>query len=192
MLALAWAVEEPARVERAIAVAAPLQFSDRERQALRNAAATVRSDPAWCLGDYARYGVEPLLGMAMALRGWSAIVAGRGAWLPWLLPGYLAEAGRFEANHYLYMLDLHAGYELTGPYSTPDAAFRRVRAEVTLIGFDDDRFVTPTELRAGRDALRVAGVRADLEVVAGTHGHLSALYDLDALAPALRRALARP
>jgi homoserine O-acetyltransferase len=191
MLALAWAVEYPAFVERAISVSGPTTFSATDRQAFRNAAATVRADPYWLFGDYARYGVEPLWGMAMALRGWSAIVAGQGYTLAYDWPNYLREAERFEPNHYLVNLDLHATYDLSGPFGSPDAAFRRVRARVTLIGFDDDDFVEPSELEDGRDALRAAGVPATFEVLTGSRGHLSAIYDQAALAPAIRRALAR-
>lgn len=190
MLALSWAVEYPDFVERAVPVAAPLEFSAQERAGFRSAALAIQADPSWAFGDYARYGTEPLLGVAMALRGLSAIAEGRGWQLPWLLPSYLADARRFDANHYLYTLAIHEGYDLAGPYATREAALQRVRARVVLIGFDDDRFVTPEELAAGRDELAAAGVAVELAIVPGRHGHLSAVEDLDVIAPPLAAALA--
>ena len=189
LLAWQWAVDFPGFVERVVPVAAPLEFTAADRAGFQNAAGAVMSDPAWLLGEYYDAGVEPSWGLAYAMNGLALIASGRG-WEFYLdLPGYLARARRYDANAYLWLARLHRDWDLGLAHGGLVTALRRVRARVTLIGADDDEFITPAELRQASQTLQRAGVRQELRLFGGTHGHLSVLYDLDALAPELEAAL---
>lgn len=189
MVAWQWAVEYPGFVEQVIPVAGPPTFTGSDRVGFRSAGLAVRSDPSWLLGEYYGTGLEPSWGMAHAMYGLSLISAGRGWEFYAAIGSYLQRARRYDANAYLYLVDLHAGWELGRGQGGWPGSLARVRARVTLIGADDDGFVSLAELRAAADELRKAGVRHEVIPFAGTHGHLSVLEDLDALGPALERAL---
>mgnify|MGYP001382287209 CR=1 FL=1 len=189
MLAWQWAVEFPAFVEQAIPVAGPVTFSASDRQGFRNAAAAVMSDPSWLGGAYYDTGLEPSWGLAHAMYGLSMIASGQGWEFYWDISSYLTRMRRYDPNAYLYLADLHAAWDLGQEHGGLSVALQRVRARVSLIGSDDDGFIGPDELREAGAALRQAGVAHEVLLFPGTHGHLSVLEDLDALAPALEHAL---
>jgi homoserine O-acetyltransferase len=189
MLAWQWAVEYPGFLDQVIPVAGPVTFSGADRQGFINAGAAVMSDPSWLGGAYYDTGFEPAWGLAHAMYGLSMIASGEAWDFYWNLGTYLDRVRRYDANAYLDLVGLHATWELGQEHGGLDAALGRVRARVTVIGADDDPFIEPDELRAAGDALRRAGVAHEVVLFPGTHGHLSVLEDLDALAPALEAAL---
>lgn len=189
MIAWQWAIEFPTLMDVVVPVSAPVTFSSLERTGFQNAALTVRADPSWLFGEYARYGSDPSFGVAMAMYGLSDVAQGRAMLLPWLLYTYVQRARQYDANHYLYMLDLHQDYDLGKEHGSRATAFRRVRARVAVVGFDDDEFIKASRLRAAGRELVAAGVRSRVDIVRGTQGHLSTLHDLGSLAPVLRREL---
>lgn len=189
MLAWQWAVEYPTYVEQAIPVAGPVTFTALDRQGFLNAGAAVMSDPAWMYGNYYGTGLEPTWGLAHAMYGLSMISSGEG-WSFYLnLSSYLKHVGRYDPNDYLYMAGLHVDYELGREHGGLDPALRRVQARVSVVGSDDDAFISPDELREATAALTRAGVTNELILFPGTHGHLSVLEDLPVLEGALARAL---
>lgn len=193
MIAWQWAVEFPDYVDLVVAASAPVTFTASQRSGMRSAALAVRSDPQWAFGRYAELGTDPSFGVCMAMRGLSAVVSGpTDAWTFWLnLPTYLADARRYDANHYLYLIDLHVGWDLGSELGSREAAYRRVRARVLVMGSEDDDFVTPDDLR---DVVREAsaeGVQARLVFVPGAHRHLSVLEDAALFGPAIAQELAR-
>ncbi|MCO5166806.1 MAG: alpha/beta fold hydrolase [Planctomycetes bacterium] len=193
MIAWQWAVEFPDFMDLVVPASAPVTFTEAQRAGMRSAALAVRSDPQWAFGGYADAGTDPSFGVAMAMHGLSAIAAGPMAqWRFWLdLPRHLADARRYDANHYLWLLDLHVGWDLGAELGSREAAYRRVRARVLVLGSQDDDFVTPTDLRQATGELQAAGGSARLVLVAGRNGHLSVLEDARLFGPALAQELAR-
>ncbi|MBX3471795.1 MAG: alpha/beta fold hydrolase [Planctomycetes bacterium] len=193
MLAWQWAVEFPDHMDLIVPASAPITFSASQRAGMQAAAAAVRADPQWAFGAYADLGTDPSLGVAMAMQGLSAIAAGPVAqWSFWLnLQRHLADARRFDANHYLSLIDLHLGWDLGSELGSREAAYRRIRARVLVLGSQDDDFVTPALLREATGELQAAGASARLVLVAGRNGHLSVLDDARLFGPALAQELAR-
>lgn len=192
MVAWQWAVEFPDYLDLIVPVAAPVTFSAAERAGMSSAALAITSDPAWLGGEYAAFGVEPVAGVAMALYGLSELTAGRVLTFWWGLPTYVRRAREYEAACYLRLIQLHLGWDLGAELGSRAAALRLMRARAVVVGFDDDEFVTPDELRDAAAELGPAGVRSELVLLPGGHGHLSALEELPQLGPVLRRALAAP
>lgn len=193
MIAWQWAVEFPDFMDLIVPVGAPVTFTSSDRSGMRSAGLAVRSDPQWAFGRYRELGTDPAFGVCMAMRGLSAIVGGStDLWTFWLnLPTYLADARRYDANHYLYLIDLHVGWDLGAELGSREAALRRVRARALILGSEDDDFVTPADLREVAREARAAGVDGRLVLVRGSHGHLSVLEDAALLGPAIAQELAR-
>lgn len=193
MIAWQWAVEFPDFMDLIVAASAPVTFTPSDRSGMRSAAAAVRSDPQWAFGRYLELGTDPSFGVCMAMRGLSAVVSGpTDLWSFWLdLPSYLAEARRYDANHYLALIDLHVGWDLGAALGSRAAAYRRVRARVLVMGSEDDDFVTPAELRAAAREAAAQGVSTRVVLVRGTHGHLSVLDDAALFGPAIAQELGR-
>lgn len=189
MLAWQWAIEYPAFLDVAIPVGAPTRFDSLKRWGFRASQWAIQSDPYWASGDYYSSGFEPDFGVAMALHGLNEIRTGKAFLLPMLLPRYLKDAERFDANHYLRTIELHLAYDLGQEYGSLQAALRRVRSKVIVVGYEDDDFIESDTLRTAKRDLDAAGVRNELVLLQGTEGHLSVLYDLDELAAPLRRSL---
>lgn len=184
MIALQWAVELPDQVQLVVSASGPMTFTAAERAGQVWAAATVTSDPQWMFGEYADRGADPALGLAAALYG------GEGLLLWMNLPQRLATTRELDANHYLWLSELHRRWELGSELGSRAAALRRVRARVVLVGSRDDLYVTPDELRVAARELGAAGVSSRIELVRGRHGHLSVLDDAPLFGPVIAQELA--
>lgn len=218
MQALQWAVDFPDRVERCIAVgAAPLStmglaLNHLQRQAIRN-------DAAWQGGRYAP-DRQPVAGLALAraiamctyksaelFSERFARRADRSGEDPYHLldgrfdiAGYLDYQGqsftqRFDANSYILLSKAMDTFELSRGYESEEAALRRIRAAVLLVGIASDWLFPASDMRGLCErALRV-GVHASYAELSSSHGHDGFLADTELLKPIIRNCLgmsARP
>ena len=190
MIALQYAITYPDDVDLVVPVGAPTRFSDRDVTGYNSSAWAIRSDPYFFGGDYYSSSLEPNFGVANALYGMSALAKGTYAFFLWNIYSYLGEARELDANHYLRILDLHADYELGAEYGDTADAFARIHADIHWIGFLDDDFITPDELREQSREVAAQGAFVTLTLVHGGNGHLSAVNDIDTWEPEIRDAFA--
>jgi homoserine O-acetyltransferase/O-succinyltransferase len=212
MQALSWAVDFPERVERCVAIGvAPLSamglaLNHLQRQAIRN-------DPAWRGGDYAPDQL-PVAGLALA-RGIALcsyksaeLFSERFARRPdrsgedpmssltarYDIAGYLDYQGsiftpRFDANSYLVLSKAMDTFDLAhGNRSATslEAALRRIRARLLLVGISSDWLFPPSDVRALAWAARAAGVKANYAELDSSHGHDGFLAEAEQLAPIIK------
>jgi homoserine O-acetyltransferase len=212
MQALSWAVDFPERIERCIAIgAAPLSamglaLNHLQRQAIRN-------DPAWRGGDYAPDQL-PVAGLALA-RGIALcsyksakLFSERFARRPdrsgedplssltarYDIAGYLDYQGsiftpRFDANSYLVLSKAMDTFDLAhGNRSATslEAALRRIRARLLLVGISSDWLFPASDVRALAWAARAAGVKANYAELDSSHGHDGFLAEAAQLAPIIK------
>ncbi len=212
MQALSWAVDFPERVERCIAIgAAPLSamglaLNHLQRQAILN-------DPAWREGHYA-LDQQPAAGLALA-RGIALcsyksaeLFSERFARRPnrsgedpqssltarYDIAGYLDYQGaiftpRFDANSYLVLSKAMDTFDLAhGDRSEAslEAALRRIRARLLLVGISSDWLFPASDVRALAWAARAAGVKANYAELISSHGHDGFLAEAAQLAPILK------
>ena len=212
MQALSWAVDFPERVERCIAIgAAPLSamglaLNHLQRQAIRN-------DPAWRDGHYA-LDQQPVAGLALAraiaLCSYksSELFSERFARRPdrsgedplssltarYDIAGYLDYQGsiftpRFDANSYLVLSKAMDTFDLAhGNRSATslEAALRRIRARLLLVGISSDWLFPASDVRALAWAARAAGVKANYAELNSSHGHDGFLAEAAQLAPIIK------
>ena len=209
MQALSWAVDFPERVERCIAIgAAPLSamglaLNHLQRQAILN-------DPAWRDGHYA-LDQQPVAGLALA-RGIALcsyksaeLFSERFARRPdrsgedpqsslnarYDIAGYLDYQGsiftpRFDANSYLVLSKAMDTFDLAqGDRSRAslEAALRRIRARLLLVGISSDWLFPPSDVRALAWMARASGVKAKYAELTSSHGHDGFLAEAAQLAP---------
>jgi homoserine O-acetyltransferase len=218
MQALQWAVDFPDRVERCIAVgAAPLStmglaLNHLQRQAIRN-------DAAWQGGRYAP-DRQPVAGLALAraiamctyksaelFSERFARRADRSGEDPYHLldgrfdiAGYLDYQGqsftqRFDANSYILLSKAMDTFELSRGYESEEAALRRIRAAVLLVGIASDWLFPASDMRGLCERALKAGVHARYAELSSSHGHDGFLADTELLKPIIRNCLneaARP
>jgi homoserine O-acetyltransferase len=212
MQALSWAVDFPERVERCIAIGATplsamgLALNHLQRQAILN-------DPAWQNGHYA-LDQQPIAGLALA-RGIalcsyksSELFSERFARGPdrsgevpqssltarYDIAGYLDYQGsiftpRFDANSYLVLSKAMDTFDLAdgkGGATSFEAALRRIRARLLLIGISSDWLFPPSDVRALAGAARAAGVKANYAELDSSHGHDGFLAEAAQLAPIIK------
>lgn len=191
MLAWQFGIEYPGYADVVIPVSAPVAFKSEELFGFETSAIAIRSDPFWALGDYYATPWEPDYGVAMASYGLAALQSPLTAWGFYVnLYTYLRQAKeQYDANHYLYLIEAHRSYELGRELGGLAAAFAQVRADVLVIGYQADQFITPDRLRTAGDALDRAGVRNAVVILQGTHDHLSVLYDAAEMIPVFREIL---
>jgi len=204
MQALSWAVDFPDRVERCIAIgAAPLSamalaLNHLQRQAIRN-------DPAWLEGSYS-VDRQPVAGLALARAialctyKSSELFDKRFARRPdrsgedpqtsldgrYDVAGYLDYQGeiftpRFDANSYLVLSKAMDTFDPAHTYGSESAAWRRIRAEVLLVGISSDWLFPPGDVRALAERARGLGVNATYAELESSHGHDGFLADAEAL-----------
>jgi homoserine O-acetyltransferase len=209
MQALSWAVDFPARVERCIAIgAAPLSamglaLNHLQRQAIRN-------DPAWLQGRYAP-DQQPVAGLALARAialctyKSSELFTQRFARRPnrsgedpynslaarYDIAGYLDYQGsiftsRFDANSYLVLSKAMDTFDLARGYGSEEAALRRIRARLLLVGISSDWLFPASDVRALAERARAAGVRVSYAELASSHGHDGFLAEAGLLAPIVK------
>jgi homoserine O-acetyltransferase/O-succinyltransferase len=110
--------------------------------------------------------------------------------------GYLDYQGegfveRFDANAYLAITRTMDTFDPVRGFPSPDAAFRRIQAEVMLVGISSDWLFPPAEIAALAINLVRAGVRCEHRELISSHGHDAFLAEPDELALLLRPFLQR-
>jgi len=101
--------------------------------------------------------------------------------------GYLDYQGerfveRFDANSYLAITRTMDTWDPSRGYASAEAAFRRIQAEVMLVGISSDWLFPPTEIAALGLAIEKAGVRYAHRELISSHGHDAFLAEPDELA----------
>jgi len=208
MQALQWAIDFPDRVETCVGIGvAPLSsmglaLNHLQRQAILN-------DPAF--GD-GRYTGQPTQGLALARAiamisyKSSALFAQRYGRNPnrngedpyrsatdrFDVNGYLDHQGekfvtRFDANSYLTIAKAMDLFDPARQYGSAEAALRRIRARMLLIGISSDWLFPASEVRGLADQMSALGVKCEYAELASDHGHDGFLAD-----PAGLTALLRP
>ncbi len=107
------------------------------------------------------------------------------------MAGYLDYQGekfveRFDANSYLAITRTMDTFDPTRGYPSAEAAFRRIEAEVMLVGISSDWLFPPGEIAVLAACLRKAGVRCQYRELISSHGHDAFLAEPDGLARLLR------
>ncbi len=209
MQALSWAVDFPERIERCIAIGAtPLSAMGLALNHLQRQ--TIRNDPAWQDGHYA-LDQQPIAGLALARA--LAICSYKSAELfserfarqpdrsgddpqsslaaRYDVAGYLDYQGssftsRFDANSYLVLSKAMDTFDLAhGDRSATslEAALRRIRARLLLVGISSDWLFPASDVRGLCWVARAHGVKASYAELDSSHGHDGFLAEAAQLAP---------
>jgi homoserine O-acetyltransferase/O-succinyltransferase len=101
--------------------------------------------------------------------------------------GYLDYQGerfveRFDANAYLAIMRMMDTWDPARGYPSAEAAFRRIQAEVMLVGISSDWLFPSDEIAALGLQLEKAGVRCEHRELISSHGHDAFLAEPDELA----------
>jgi homoserine O-acetyltransferase len=216
MQALAWAALFPERVAHCVAIGAcplgamGLALSHLQRQA-------IRGDPAWRGGLYAPE-EQPAAGLALARaiamctyksdelfnERYGRRPNVRAGEDPARSPhgrfdvgGYLDYQGqifvrRFDANCYLAISRAMDTFELGATPAEEEAALRRIRAAVLLVGITSDWLFPPADVQALAERMRAAGVDVRYAELASAHGHDAFLAHTTELVPLVAPALGEP
>lgn len=212
MQALQWAVDQPERVARCIAIgAAPLTAMGLALNHLQRLAIT--NDAHWRGGQYDdAHSPQPGLALARAI----AMISYKSAELfderyarrpnrngedprhalsaRYDIGGYLDYQGqlftrRFDANAYLLITKAMDNFDPAQGYESERAAFERISARVLLIGISSDWLFPATEVKALGERMRGAGVTVEYAELLSSHGHDGFLAEAEQLALLVRQAL---
>jgi homoserine O-acetyltransferase len=202
MQAIEWAIQFPQRVKRAVSIgAAPLQAMGLGLNHLQRQ--MIQLDPAWKGGRYLP-GQPPRQGLALAralavctyksaelFEQRFARKPDRGGQPRFDVAGYLDYQGerfveRFDANAYLEMTRMMDTFDPARGYASAEAAFRRIEAEVLLVGISSDWLFPPAQIAEMVGDMRHAGARCDYEELVSSHGHDAFLAEPDELARLIR------
>jgi homoserine O-acetyltransferase len=90
--------------------------------------------------------------------------------------GYLDHQGqrfidRFDANAYLAILRAMDTWDPVRGYASPEEAFGRIRARLSLIGMSTDWLFPAQDVHRFAEAIRKAGAHADYREMVTDHGH---------------------
>lgn len=209
MQAIEWAVQFPSRIDRVIAIAAtPLGAMGLGLNHLQRQAITL--DPDWKSGDYAD-GFSPRRGLALARA--LAVCSYKSAGLfeerysrkpdrsgedPWSpsagrfdISGYLDHQGekfnsRFDANSYLAITRMMDLFDPARGYSSPSEAWKRIQADVTMIGISSDWLFPAADVSALAQDMAAAGVRCKYRELQSDHGHDAFLAEPETLLSLLK------
>lgn len=205
MQALQWALDFPDRVKHCIAIGTcPLSAMGLALNHLQRR--VIQLDPEFNGGDYAP-GVQPSkgLGLARAIAMCSyksaELFDERYARKPnrngedplrWLdhrydVAGYLDYQGekfvaRFDANSYLVISKMMDTFDLGRGYASEAEAFKRIKAQISLVGISSDWLFPAKDVRGLAERLEQAGVRCDYTEFESSHGHDGFLAEVDAIA----------
>ncbi len=208
MQALHWAMDYPDRVEHAIAIgtaplgAMGLALNHIQRQ-------VIRLDPHWNSGAEADADV-PAGGLSLARQ--IAMLSYKSAELfdhrygrklnrngedPWThhaarfdIGGYLDYQGakfvrRFDANSYLSITRTMDTFDPVRKYGSKEAAYRRIKARITLVGISSDWLFPPQDVRKLAEDIGACGARCDYREIISSHGHDAFLAEPEKLAQVL-------
>jgi len=92
------------------------------------------------------------------------------------IAGYLDYQGRrfverFDANAYLAILRAMDTWDPLRGYASPEEAFGRIRARLSLIGISSDWLFPADEVRRFAESIQRAGTQADYREMTSDHGH---------------------
>ena len=206
---LAWAIQYPDFVDRAIVLAASARLGTQGLAIDDIARQAIMGDPTWQDGQYP-LGKGPVLGLTIARmlgmltyttpQGLAARFGRRPATQPSNFPAfgprlevetYLHHQGeklvqRFDANTYLYLASAMDRYDATEPYGSKAAAFARIQASVLTVGIDTDWLFPAADVRAVADGISAVGGQARYAEIASPEGHDAFLKAWDQLDAVLR------
>jgi homoserine O-acetyltransferase/O-succinyltransferase len=105
--------------------------------------------------------------------------------------GYLDYQGeqfidRFDANSYLALTRTMDTFDPARGYPSAETAFRRIEAEVMLVGISSDWLFPAREVAALAATMAKAGVRCEYRELISSHGHDAFLAEPDELARLIR------
>jgi homoserine O-acetyltransferase len=109
--------------------------------------------------------------------------------------GYLDFQGerfveRFDANAYLALTRTMDTFDPTRGYSSPEAAYRRIQAQVMLVSISSDWLFPTEDILALAERMVEAGVRCQHRELISSHGHDAFLAEPDELARLIQPFLA--
>ncbi|HEY1750693.1 MAG TPA: homoserine O-acetyltransferase [Caulobacteraceae bacterium] len=211
MQVLQWAADYPERLFSAVCVAAAPRHSAQNIAFHEVGRQAIMADPDWRAGDYARQGVRPEKGLAVARMAAHITYLSETALqrkfgrqlqrdgLSWgfdadfQVESYLRHQGaafvdRFDANSYLYITRALDYFDLAAAHGGNLAeAFRRARdVRFCVFSFTSDWLYPTSESRQIVRALNAAGARASFVEIDSDKGHDAFLLD----EPVMRSALA--
>jgi homoserine O-acetyltransferase len=109
--------------------------------------------------------------------------------------GYLDFQGerfveRFDANAYLALTRTMDTFDPTRGYSSPEAAYRRIQAQVMLVSISSDWLFPTADILALAERMVEAGVHCQHRELISSHGHDAFLAEPDELARLIQPFLA--
>jgi homoserine O-acetyltransferase/O-succinyltransferase len=210
MQVLEWAALFPEKLFAAVVIAAAARHSAQNIAFHEVGRQAIMADPDWRGGDYARLGVRPEKGLAVARMAAHITYLSETALqrkfgrelqrdgLSWgfdadfQVESYLRHQGaafvdRFDANSYLYITRAMDYFDLTeGHPEGLAAAFARARdVRFCVFSFTSDWLYPTRESQTIVRALNAAGARTSFVEIASDKGHDAFLLDEPVLASAL-------
>jgi homoserine O-acetyltransferase/O-succinyltransferase len=189
MQALQWAVQFPERVERVISIgAAPLNAMALGLNHLQRR--ILKLDPKDGLAVARALAVCTYKSAELFDYRFARKLDRSGDPDRFDVGGYLDYQGekfveRFDADAYLALTRTMDSFDPTRGFSSAEAAYRRIEAEVTLVGISSDWLFPPQEIAALAEEMGKAGVRCDYRELLSSHGHDAFLAEPDDLATLL-------
>ena len=202
MQALQWAASYPKRVACCVPIATAARHSAQNIAFYETGRQAIMADPDWRAGDYAREGVSPAKGLAVArmattitylseaalhrkfdrgLQERPGITFGFDA--DFQVESYLRHAGqsfvdRFDANSFLYITRAIDYFDLAHDYggALPNA-FSKSKTRFCVFAFSSDWHYPPADNKAIARALIAAGCEASYVEVETDKGHDAFLLD---------------
>ena len=210
MQVLQWAAAYPERVFAAVPIATAARHSAQNIAFHEVGRQAIMADPDWRGGDYARQGVRPEKGLAVARMAAHITYLSEAALqrkfgrelqrdgLSWgfdadfQVESYLRHQGaafvdRFDANSYLYITRAMDYFDLTGAPGGLAGAFAAARdVRFCVFSFTSDWLYPTAESRDIVRALNAAGARASFVEIQSDKGHDAFLLDEPQLDRTLR------
>ena len=207
MQALELAIQFPELVQRVVSIgAAPLGAMGLGLNHLQRQ--MIQLDPAWQGGRYLpdqqpRQGLALARALAVCTYKSSELFEDRFARQPdrsgedplaggrFDVAGYLDYQGekfveRFDANAYLALTRAMDLFDPVRGYPSAEAAFKRIQAEVMLVGISSDWLFPAAEIAGLAASIEKAGVRCQYRELVSSHGHDAFLAEPDDLASLVR------
>ena len=210
MQVLQWAADYPQRLFSAVCIAAAPRHSAQNIALHEVGRQAIMADPDWRSGDYAKLGVRPEKGLAVARMAAHITYLSEAALqrkfgrelqrdgLSWgfdadfQVESYLRHQGarfveRFDANSYLYITRATDYFDLAASHGGVLAeAFRAAReVRFCVLSFTSDWLYPTAESRDIVRALNAAGARASFVEIESDKGHDAFLLDEPVLHAAL-------